>query len=273
MVEINQIISIKQLPIIEEKLLTLEQEIKDRTSRALSLIVTDDTVKEIKQIRADLTKEFKKLEEVRKGIKKQVLEPYEEFEQIYKAVTSHYSIADKELASRIAEVEQVKKDEKREKAKEYFDELLISLGLHNFEFITFERINLNINLSVSLKSLKENIKNSLEKINSEISSIQDFENKNEIFVEYSKTLDLANSIKTVNDRKKQIEEQSKRNEKLQEVQEKQQETINKVEELIAPKVKQPDEEELLQVTFTVTGTLAKLKELKEFLNNGGYIYE
>ena len=46
--------------------------------------MTEDTVKEIKKLRADLNKRFKELEDERKAVKAKVMAPYEAFEEVYK---------------------------------------------------------------------------------------------------------------------------------------------------------------------------------------------
>ena len=51
--------------------------------------------------------------------------------------------------------------------------------------------------------------------------------------------------------------------------------LEKIESLTAPKEESVEEkqEEIVAITFTVRGTRTKLKEVKEFLDNGGYDYE
>ena len=63
------LIVIKQLPQIEEHLKDLSTEIDKKAKDAKSLICTEETVKTVKQVRADLTKDFKNLEEQRKTVK------------------------------------------------------------------------------------------------------------------------------------------------------------------------------------------------------------
>ena len=46
----NNIIVVKQLPIIEERLRELKADIESRTSAAMSMECTEDTVKEVKKI-------------------------------------------------------------------------------------------------------------------------------------------------------------------------------------------------------------------------------
>ncbi len=101
----KELIVVRQLPIIEERLRSISEEIQSRTKEALSLACTDTTVKEIKRVRAEMTKTFTELETARKLVKKEVLAPYEEFEKRYRAyITNIYTPADAELKRRIGEV-------------------------------------------------------------------------------------------------------------------------------------------------------------------------
>ncbi len=55
----NQIIVVKQLPIIEEHLKALSVEIEGKVKAAKSLVCTEDTVKDIKATRSGLNAQFK----------------------------------------------------------------------------------------------------------------------------------------------------------------------------------------------------------------------
>lgn len=65
----QELITIKQLPQIEEHLKELSIEIDKKVKNAKSLVCTEENVKAIKQIRADLNKEFKEVEQQRKTVK------------------------------------------------------------------------------------------------------------------------------------------------------------------------------------------------------------
>ena len=55
----QELIVVKQLPIIQEQLKQLSEEIDEKVNSAKGLVYTEETVKEVKQVRADLNKEFK----------------------------------------------------------------------------------------------------------------------------------------------------------------------------------------------------------------------
>ena len=73
----EQIITVKQIPVIEESLSALAAGIDERVALAMSMVVTEDTVPAVKTVRADLNKEFALLEDMRKQVKAQVMAPYQ----------------------------------------------------------------------------------------------------------------------------------------------------------------------------------------------------
>ena len=176
--ENKELIVIKQLPIIEEKLKELSKEIDEKVEKAKSLVVSEETVKEVKKTRAELTKDFKELEEQRKLVKEKVLAPYMAFEEVYKTyVSDKYKSADIELKTKIDQVELEQKKAKEQEVRDYFEEYKQS---KNIDFITFENMNLNITLSASLKSLKEEAKAFVDKVESDLNLIETQEAKIEI---------------------------------------------------------------------------------------------
>ena len=80
----NEIIVVKQLPVIVEQLAQVKETVLQRVQTATSLVCTDETVKEVKKARAELNAEFKAWEEKRKEVKTAVMTPYEKFEADYK---------------------------------------------------------------------------------------------------------------------------------------------------------------------------------------------
>jgi len=268
--ENKELIVIKQLPIIEEKLKELSKEIDEKVEKAKSLVVSEETVKEVKKTRAELTKDFKELEEQRKLVKEKVLAPYMAFEEVYKTyVSDKYKSADIELKTKIDQVELEQKKAKEKEVRDYFEEYKTS---KNIDFITFENMNLNVTLSASLKSLKEEAKSFVDKVESDLNLIETQEAKIEILVEYKKDLNVSRAITEVNERIKRLEEEKKKQEEIQVKKVEEQKVIEKVEEVIkAPK--EEVKEEIFEMTFKVKATMNKLKELKSFLNEGGYDYE
>lgn len=278
-----ELIRVVQLPEIEEHLQSIKVAVTQKVNDALSLVCTEDTVKSVKAVRADLNKDLKDFEERRKAVKKAIMSPYEQFEAVYKeCISDTYKRADIELKAKIDSVENELKEAKRTEVEAYFEECSKSVGV---DFVRLSDLNLNITLSASVKSLKRQVKEYFDKVIQDLALIATLEHTTEILVEYRKTLDISDAVLTVQERHKAIAEQEKRNAEASIVAEKQAETVAKVEEAVqqsnageisAPEVEEaPPEgnEPVYEATFRVTGTLAQLKALKKFLNDGGYQYE
>ena len=278
-----ELIRVVQLPEIEEHLQSIKVAVTQKVNDALSLICTEDTVKSVKAVRADLNKDSKKFEEQRKAVKKAIMTPYEQFEAVYKeCISDTYKKADIELKAKIDSVENELKEAKRTEVEAYFEECSKSVGV---DFVRLSDLNLNITLSASVKSLKRQVKEYFDKVIQDLALIATLEHTTEILVEYRKTLDVSDAVLTVQERHKAIAEQEKRNAEASIIAEKQAETVEKVEkavresgaeEISAPEVEEaPPEgnEPVYEATFRVTGTLAQLKALKKFLKDGGYQYE
>ena len=274
----KELIIVRQLPEIEEHLKGLSEEIEQKVENAKSLVCTEENVKVIKQIRADLNKEFKEVENQRKTVKEQILAPYMKFEEIYKTyIADKYKSADIDLKQKIDNTENELKKQKEQEIREYFEEYRIA---NNIDFVTFEQANINVTLTASKKALKEQVKKFIDEIVDDLKLIETQECKEEILVEYKQNLNVSRAIQEVANRHKLLEEEKKRKEELKEklVQQMSEEADRVIKEdnqsqvLEAPKVEKKDEE-ILTLKFTVRGTRAKLKELKKFLEDGGYDYE
>lgn len=274
----NEIIEVKQLPVIVEQLQTIKADVTERVNTALSLVCTEDTVKTVKQARAELNNELKGWEEKRKEVKKAVMSPYEQFETVYKdCITDVFKKADNELKNKISAVESELKEKKAAEVKAYFTEYAESA---NVDFVTFEQVGINVTLSASLKSLKEQAKAFIDKVNDDLTLIATQEYKTEILVEYKRTLNVSAAITSVVNRYKAIEEEKAREAERQQREQAAQAVESKVEEIappvVEPAITAPTVEEadpVLTLAFKVTAPKSKLRELKAFLENGGYDYE
>ena len=268
----NELITLEQLPVIKYALEQLSTNIKERVDKVDSLIVNEETVKETKQLRASLNKEFNELEEQRKAIKNAIMQKYNDFEEIYKEKVSNlYKNADATLKEKIDNVERELKAEKEIELREFFNQYQEEYNLENL--ITFEMVGLNITLSASMKSLKDQIVEFCKRVNGDIETILLDDDKDELFLEYKMNgLDYTKAKATLLTRKKQLEELKKQSTIIEE-QQKQNEIIEeRIDELIAPK---PlfEAEETLEVFFTIKTTKEKILKLKQFLKDEEIEYE
>ncbi len=278
----QELIVVKQLPIIEEQLKSVSKVIDEKVKKATSLICTEETVKTIKELRAELNKEFKELETQRKTVKAEVLKPYNDFEDSYKKyISDKFKNADLILKGRIEVVENEIKKQKEQEIKDYFEEYKKA---NNIDFIKYEQANINVTLTASMKSLKEQAKTFIDKIVDDLKLIETQECKDEIFVEYKQTLNISRAIQDVANRHKLLEEEKRKQEEqkivhieMNEKHEIAKESYEQLENIFNKPLEEPKveekREEILTLRFTVKATRTKLKELKNFLENGGYDYE
>lgn len=262
----NNLIVVKQLPVIEERLHEIKEKVEQRVNQALSLIVTEDTYKDVKKVRADLSKEFKEFEEQRKAIKKAISEPYEQFEKVYsECVSDLYKNADNQMKTQITAIEDALKAEKLKDVTGHFDEYAQSL---NIDFVTFERSGIKVDMTVSKKKLREQAKAFLDKISEDLNMINSQENASEILVEYKQSLNAVSALTIVTARHKAIQKEEDAQPTT--------ETIS-VPEIIPEKPleapKEIEDDTIYTLQFTVYGTTAQLKKLKDFIIGSGMRYE
>lgn len=275
----NEIIVVKQLPVIEQQLAQVKEQVVERVSAAMQLVCTEDTVKAVKKTRTELNAEFKAWEDKRKEVKTAVMSPYEQFEAVYKdCISDAYKAADKDLKQKIDEVEQELKSKKAAEVKSYFEEYLASKDI---DFVSYEQAGINVTLSASLKSLKEQAKAFIDRIVSDLALIETFTDlKAEIFVEYKKSLNVSDAITGVKARAKAVQEEQARQEAEAEKRAAEAQRVEAIKAAIpeAPAaVEAPaevqQEEPKLTLRFTVKATRSKLRELKKFLDERKYEYE
>ena len=243
---------IKQEAIIEEQLKLISDDIQKRVDYAEKLVCTVDTIKNIKKQRAILRNQFNDLETQRKQVKAEFQAPYLRFEKVYKELISDkYKNADIKLKRKIDIVESELKLQKENNIREYFNEYCESEGI---DFVKFEQIGLNINLSATEKSLREQVKSFIDKVKNDIELIQHEDNFAEIMIEYTKHLNVSRAIIEVKERHKKLSEiVNVANKNVQnDTNEQQKETLK------AP-------EQIYTMNFKVSGTKQQLVNLKKYL--------
>lgn len=289
----DSLIVVQQLPIIKEQLHSIKAQAQESVKEALSLACTEETLKVVKERRAALNRDRKDLDARRMAVKKQIMQPFEDFDEVYKeCVTDVYGPADEALKGKITDVEAGLKADKEKKVKDYFAEMVKASGV---EWVTYEDVGVAVTLNASLKSLKAKVKEYVEKVAADVACINGMENAPEIMAEYKLCGSLAVAINSVSQRKDRIaREEAERKQRL-EAQLRAQEAEKAVldvaeEELSAPQVMgtEPpvmDEQEtedsqkesteqvmnakfaFMGRTFQCRGTLTQLLELKSFVND------
>lgn len=299
-----QVINLKQLPIIEERLRDVKAKIEQRTSAVMALAVTEETRTDVKKIRTEVRKELEGYEAQRMAVKKAIMTPYEQFEAVYKeCVSNPYKAADEALGKKIADVEVGIKQQKEDDVRAFFNELTSGFGL---DWLKFEQMNLKVTLTCTPKAMKAALTQSVTKIVRDCAALEENPDRDEIMVEYQKSLDLGSACQIVQQRHKQLEAQRRAAEERRARQQAQQEAEAKAKAAIEaeaakrtveqpapphevathPQAESPAQapaaapapaaahaEKKYLAKFAVTGTLPQLKALKAFMEKEGMQYD
>lgn len=273
---LDEIVKIEQMPKVFEQLEKIGSFIDERLDGIEDLECTEENKKEVKERRTEINNTLKILEEKRKEIKNKLNEPYDIFNTKYEETAKKkLENASQVLGAKIETIENSQKKEKEDNVRAYFDEYVVS---KNIDFLKFEDIGLNIILSVSDKKLLDDTKAFVDKVSDALELIEMQPYKEEILVEYKDTLNLSDSIKNVTERHKKIELEKEAQEIKKAQLEEENKHIQRIDMIVSPtKVEVPKEEkteeDILEMTFKVRGSLDKLKELKKYLVDGGYDYD
>lgn len=276
-----ELIVVKQLPEIEERLRTVKESVNRRVSSALAMVCTEETLQAVKAERAKLNQEFAILEDQRKAAKKAVLEPYERFEEVYRdCVSIGFKQADEALRSKIAEVESEMKLRCEDGLRDYFAELC---AVHHLDWLTYERAGIKVDMASAKAKTPSKLRKQLMEfvvgVADSVDRISALEDASEIMAEYKRTLNAADAICTVQERHRRIEDQKKELEARKAVREQEDAMARRVEALVPPvvmeKPPEKDPNEIIpKLTFTViNATRAQLRRVREFLNMEGIKYE
>lgn len=210
----NELIVVRQLPVIEDQLRTVHDTIQARVSAVLEMECTEETYKEVKKARSELNAQFRALEDRRKEVKAQIEAPYKKFELVYKACAGDlFAQADKQLAAKIAAVESGLKQKKADAVRAYFEEYRDSLGIPS-DLVSYDHAGIAVTLSASAKSLKTQAKEFLDRISGDLALIDTQEHKDEILVEYRKSLNVSQAVTAVTNRHAAIERQRRMREEM-----------------------------------------------------------
>ena len=276
----TEIIRITQLPVIEEQLRSMQEQIEKRTSEAMSMVCTEDTVQALKKLRAELNSEFWELESQRKAVKKAILEPYDRFGALYsRCISGPYKRADTDLKGKIDAVQGEIRAKKEMDLAEFYSEYAAA---HGVDWLPFQSAGIKVLLSSSMKKLKDDARAIIDHIEADTTAIDSMGNAEEVMAEYKACRSLADAVTIVKNRHERIETERKATEERKAAQEAQRSAVERVEAaapvVMAPPVQAPQEapqelEKEYSCVFTVKTTITKLKALKAYMDKEEICYE
>lgn len=285
-ININEIVKVESIGVIKQQLDKVEEIIDEKVKdipkqlekiKQMSFNEQEDAKGDIKKYKQYLSNLQKQLEEKRKEIHNEIEKPYNEFNEYYSnGVYKKLDNGITQLKDVINEIEDLQKDEKKCElelfARQHFEANNID------DIVSFDDIGLNITLSASISSLKEQVLAFVEKINNDLKLIELEEYKDEILLEYknnikwSKKVDFAQSKLNILTRKKQLEEIQKKQKEIQLQIDDEAKIVEKVEEITTPK-EIIEDDEVISVTFTITDTKENILKVRDFMKKEGIKYE
>ena len=272
-------VKIKSLGEIESNMKEVKGYVENLNNYYKNITFTEETIKEAKEEKAKINKFKSEVANYRKNIVAEYNKPIKIFEDTSKETEKILTETYNTINSQVANYEDIEKQRKEQEIKEYFEEYKVA---NNIDFVNYGQANINVTLTASVKKLKEQAKAFIDEIIDDLKLIGTQECKDEILVEYKQNLNVSRAIQEVANRHKLLEEERKRQEEkivhieMNENHEISQKSYEELEDVFNKPLEQPKEEkqeEILTLRFTVKSTRTKLRELKQFLENGGYDYE
>ena len=268
---------IKSVGEIESNMKEVKGYVQELNNYYKNVIFTEETLQQAKEEKAKVNKFKTQVADYRKNIVAEYNKPIKTFEDTAKETEKLLTETYNTINLQVENFENEQKKKKEQQIKDYFEEYKIA---NNIDFVTYEQSKLNVTLTASVKSLKEQAKSFIDEIIDDLKLIETQECKDEILVEYKQNLNVSKSIQDVINRHKLLEEEKRKKEELKEklVQQMSEEAnraieIKKTQEILqAPKVE--EKEERFTMNFKVKNeTKSRLRLIKKFLEDGGYDYE
>lgn len=268
------VLECRQQPLIFDNLDAVRQNLDSVVAQVKGLPRCDESLKQVRAIRAKLAKDFDSLEQQRKAVKNQVMEPYLAAEERYKqAITEPYQVAQSCLKSWVDSYQNDMKGACEKRLEAYFTELCQAKGIH---FLRFAQCGITVDMATARqkepRKAMEAISAYVESVRSDLDAIAQMPDAQEVLAQYRENPDLSQAVTAVQRRKQQeeaaracLEQQQRRLEEL----EAHRDSLAEA----APGAVQPPQEHRIRLPFVATGTLAALKAMKAFALTLGITFE
>lgn len=204
-----ELIKVTKVPVVEfDKLKQFNAQIiaKIDSLKLDTMEANEENLKEIKSVRSELNKDLAALEESRKFTERTILAPYKKFEAQYNELIKVPLTETVKLLK--TKVDTVEDDMRKAKTKKYQELFEKSRTENKLDFLKFEDVGLNIQISTPDSKLEKELEDFIKKVNDDVAIINTKPAAERIQIEYNRTLDLAASILKVEEAIK-LEEQLK----------------------------------------------------------------
>lgn len=297
----------KQLPVITFNFEEVKASLEEGLAKYSNIIVTDENLKDCKNVQKDLSKLRRELDTYRKDTKREMEKPIKEFEGQCKELIGLIDKVEKPIKSNIEVYDNKKREEKKLFAEKYINKLIVENELTPKFADQLTVIPKYLNLSASQKSVREDLEQRAATLrtqqiaekamleNTKISIQTAIESENKTcpvplnYDDYAKHIgswelktiltfihrdaDKLREAERVAKEKAKIEAEKK----LAEEQAKKEATTQKAEEEVQVPVdlssKETPKEEKFFVCMEVVGTMDKIQALSQFLKANNYDYK
>ncbi len=271
--EVLPAIQCTQPPIIVENLDSVRNNLEILLADISTLPQNDDSLKYVKQIRANLSKDFEQMENQRKAAKRLVMEPYDAANEKYQEyVASPYKEADARLKKWADDYQDGLKKKCADGLREYFDELCQA---NSIDFLPFHRCGVVVDMAMARqkepKKAMEKIYNFVMAVRADMDTILKMPRAEDIMAEYRNFPVLSSAVATVEKREQEktrmavfLEQQRRQQE--------QQDAMRAALDEAAPEI-HSEPEAKFSVRFQATGTLPALKAMKAYAMTLGITFE
>lgn len=252
----------------------LKNQITERVAYYNALVVTEDSIKDAKKDKANLNSLKTAIEDRRKQIKKQYLEPYEALEKQCKELVSLIDNPIKSIDSQLQVFEEKLIQEKWLLIENYYKSEVKELEV----LVPLEKILPQKwkNKGESTESICNAIGDTLDRIRNELETIENLnsEYKANMIDVYLRDYSLNKAIAE----QKRLEEQKQAIAKAKAEQarvkiETPAPEIKKIEPVVTPEAVRNEPKKLYKVMFTVVAEADSIKKLGEYMKNNNLKYE
>ena len=265
----------------------LKAQLEVNLEKYQNLVFTEETMKEGKDTRSKLNKLKKALDEKRKDIKRQCLEPYEKFEV---KINELIELVDKPtiaIDNQIKAYEEALRESKRQEIINYFNSKSLFGDLIKIDHPCFwdeKWLNATKKIKDAEWKIDEKIKNIKEGLETIDITFKDCEFKPQMRDIFLKTLDIRNALNEKNRleaQKKAEEEYKKKQEETKKTEELKKQEANKSVEVQPQLLQQAQQEIIIEnteiikkwKTFSVEVSKEEFVKIRQFLIENKIKYE
>lgn len=171
----------------------LKESVRASVAKYHGLVYTDDQISEVKADLASLRAERKKIDDARKSVKKEFMNPYDQFESQVKETLAIYDDAIAEISEQVKSAEEAEKVRKKREIDEWWNRN----GVQSVEGITLAQVwdERYLNKTMTAKKWQEDLTAKVRAIEADLSTISFFEPEmmNFVLPMYMRTLNLSDA--------------------------------------------------------------------------------